>query len=154
MRRPLESLIIMIGLNEASNVFAECLATAFLLFWLGPVGAYIAVPVMFVLVLMIAEITPKTFALGFPAGVAQLTARPLAALTVVVHPVARIFVAREQEAPRPRPVSETEFKALLQPGEVQGQVEPAERELIHKVFDFGDRRVVEVMTPRDRMFCA
>ncbi len=33
--------MVVIGMNEAANVFAECLATTFLLFWLGgEVGAY------------------------------------------------------------------------------------------------------------------
>src|SRR5690242_5300495 len=50
MARPLESLLIIIGLNEASNVFAECLATMFLLRWLGPIGAWVSVPVMLILV--------------------------------------------------------------------------------------------------------
>ena len=69
MRRPLESLIVIIGLNEASNVFAECLATIFSarLAW-RRVGGYVAVPVMFILVLLFCDITPKTFALGFPGG--------------------------------------------------------------------------------------
>src|ERR1039457_209618 len=35
MRRPLESLIVIIGLNEACNIFADCLATIILLVWLG-----------------------------------------------------------------------------------------------------------------------
>jgi putative hemolysin len=152
MRRPLESLVVVIGLNEAANVCAECLGTTLLLLWFGPVGAFIAVPVMFILVLLIADITPKTLALGFPAVVAQLTARPLAAIAVVVHPLTRIFAPSEQEAPRPEAVSESEFKALLSLGERSGQVEPAEREMIHKVFDFGNRRAWEVMTPRDRIF--
>ena len=54
--------------------------------------------------------------------------------------------------PRPEPVSEQEFKALLRVGETYGQVEPQERELIHKIFDFGARRVAEVMTPREKIF--
>lgn len=151
MRRPLESLIVAIGCNEASNVFAECLATVFFLTWLGPIGAYVAVPVMFVLVLLFCDITPKTFALGFPGGVVWLTARPLAALTEIVHPITREFSPYE-ETPRPEPVSETEFKALLRLGENLGEVEPAERAMIHRVFEFGARRVSEVMTPRDRIF--
>jgi putative hemolysin len=56
------------------------------------------------------------------------------------------------EPPRPQPVSEEEFKALLRAGEILGEVEPQERELIYKVFDFGNRRVVEIMTPRDKIF--
>jgi CBS domain containing-hemolysin-like protein len=151
MARPFESLIVIIGFNEAANVFAECLATAFLLMWLGPIGAWVAVPVMFVLVLLFCDITPKTFALGFPAGVARISARPLAALAAFVHPLARLFTPA-MPPPRPEPVSEEEFKALLHVGEEYGQVEPKERELIHKIFDFGSRRVAEVMTPQEKIF--
>jgi len=151
MRRPLESLIVAIGVNEASNVFAECLATIFFLTWLGPLGGYIAVPVMFVLVLLFCDITPKTFALGYPGGIATVTARPLAALTQIVHPIAQYFAPGE-EAPRPEPVSESEFKALLRLGENLGEVEPSERVMIHRVFEFAARRVSEIMTPRDRIF--
>jgi magnesium and cobalt exporter, CNNM family len=150
MARPLESLMMIIGVNEASNVFAECLATAFLILWLGDIGAYVAVPVMLVTVLIFCDITPKTFALGFPGFVAEVTARPLAALAAVVHPLAK-FITPAAPAPRPEPVSEAEFKALLRVSEFQGQVEPQERELIHKVFDFGSRRVAEVMTPREKI---
>jgi putative hemolysin len=152
MRRPLESLIVIVGLNEACNIFADCLATIFLLAWLGDeIGPYVAAPALLVIVLLFCDITPKTFALGFPAAIAWLTARPLAVLVDVVHPLARHFTPLE-EAPRPEPVSEAEFKALLKLGEHQGQVEPAERAMIHRVFDFGTRRASEVMTPRDRIF--
>jgi putative hemolysin len=150
LRHSLESLMVIIGFNETVNVFAECLATAFLLSWLGPPGGWISVPVMFVLVLLVSDITPKTFALGFPGFVAEVTARPLAAVAAVVHPIAK-WVAPATPPPRPEPVSEAEFKALLRVSEFQGEVEPQERELIHKVFDFGSRRVAEVMTPREKI---
>ena len=151
MQRPIEPLIVAIALNEACNVFAECLATIFFLTWLGPPGGYVAVPVMFILVLIFCDITPKTFALGFPGGIATITARPLATLTRIAHPILRPFVAAE-EAPRPEPVSESEFKALLRLGENLGEVEPSERAMIHRVFEFAARRVSDIMTPRDRIF--
>jgi CBS domain containing-hemolysin-like protein len=151
MARPIESLIVIIGLNEISNVFAECLATTFLMMLLGPIGAWVAVPLMLVLVLILCDITPKTFALGFPGGVAQVTARPLAALGDFAHPIARLFTP-VAEPPRPEAVSEEEFKALLRASEVEGEIEPQEREFIHRVFDFGNRRVAEVMTPREKIF--
>ncbi len=48
MRRPLESLIVIIGLNEACNIFADCLATIFMIAWLGAdVGPYVAAPADF-----------------------------------------------------------------------------------------------------------
>jgi CBS domain containing-hemolysin-like protein len=151
MRRPLEALIVAIGLNEASNVFAECLGTIFFLTWLGPLGGYVAVPVMFILVLLFCDITPKTFALGYPGGIAKITARPLAEMVQLVRPITRRFVSTE-EAPRPEPVSEAEFKALLRLGENLGEVEPSERVMINRVFEFAARRVSDIMTPRDRIF--
>ncbi len=151
LQRPLESLVIIIGLNEICNVFAACLFTSFLLFVIEGWGAWIAVPVNFVLILLIVDITPKTFALAYPIGILRLTAGPLAALTRILRPVASLFTPFS-EPPLPQPVSETEFKALLHAGESQGQVEAAERELIHRVFDLGGRRVIEVMTPRDMIF--
>src|SRR5271170_450785 len=108
MARPLESIIVIIGLNEAANVFAECLATTFLLFWLGRLGAYLSVPLMLVTVLIFCDITPKTFALAFPALIAQITARPLAMLARAAHPIAR-WITPARPPPRPEPVSEDEF---------------------------------------------
>src|SRR6266436_7426789 len=103
MARPLESLIVIIGLNEAANVFAECLATTFLLMWLGPIGAVVAVPLMLLLVLLLCDITPKTFALGFPAGVVRITAAPIAAIAALVHPIAK-WITPTAEPPQLEPV--------------------------------------------------
>ena len=137
-------------MNEASNVFAECLGTIFFLTWLGPLGGYVAVPVMFILVLSFCDITPKTFALGYPGGMRYHRAAvvEIGANRPSGH---RRFVTTE-EAPRPEPVSESEFKALLRLGENLGEVEPSERAMINRVFEFAARRVSDIMTPRDRIF--
>jgi magnesium and cobalt exporter, CNNM family len=151
LKQPLEALVVIIGMNEACNVFAECLATALLLTWLGPHGVWIAAPGMLAVVLIFCDITPKTFALGHPSGVARITARPLALAAWLVHPLAQ-WMAPSIQPPRPAALSEDEFKALVRAGEVVGEVEPQERELIYRVFDFGNRRVAEIMTPRDKVF--
>src|SRR6185312_9428057 len=61
MAHPLEALVLIIGVNEACIVFAECFATMLFLQWLGPEGVWWSAPVMFVAVLMFCDITPKTF---------------------------------------------------------------------------------------------
>src|SRR5258708_1654608 len=71
MRRPLESLIAIIGLNEACNIFADCLATIILLAWLGDKwGPIVAAPTMLVVVVLFWGITPKAFAPRGPHAVA------------------------------------------------------------------------------------
>jgi putative hemolysin len=148
--RPLETLITVNGLAEAANVFAETLGTTLLIIILGDLGPYVAVPVMLALVLILCDITPKTFALGYPAGVIAITARPLAAIAGMIHPLARVLVP-SATGPHAESLSETEFKELLKIGEHGGEIEPEERALINRVFEFGARRVAEVMTPRDDM---
>jgi putative hemolysin len=44
--------------------------------------------------------------------------------------------------------NEDDIQALIEVGEAEGIIEEEERELIHSVFEFGDKTVEEVMTPR------
>src|ERR1700756_4175347 len=56
MRRPLESLIVIIGLNEACNILADCLATIFLIAWIGDdVAPYVAAPAMLLIILIFCD---------------------------------------------------------------------------------------------------
>ena len=48
-------------------------------------------------------------------------------------------------------ITEGEFRTLIDIGEAEGEFEPAEAEMLENVFQFGDRQVREVMTPRTEM---
>ena len=125
MRRPLESLIVIIGLNEACNIFADCLATIILLAWLGDKWApIVAAPMMLVVVLLFCDITPKTFALGFPGSGGTDHGAAAGGAHRSRSSVRKTISRRCEEAPRPDPVSEAEFKALLRLGENQGRWNP------------------------------
>ncbi len=50
-------------------------------------------------------------------------------------------------------VLEREYLGLVELGRREGVLESEEHRLIHRVFDFGDRPVARVMTPRVDMFC-
>jgi len=50
-------------------------------------------------------------------------------------------------------VSEEEIRTMISVGHKEGEVEEAEAEMLHKVFDFGDRPVREVMVPRPEVVC-
>jgi CBS domain containing-hemolysin-like protein len=51
-----------------------------------------------------------------------------------------------------RDMSQAEFRNLVDAGSAQGQVNARERRMIHRVFEFADKNVGQIMTPRDRMF--
>jgi putative hemolysin len=54
-------------------------------------------------------------------------------------------------AARPLAAVREEFRTLPCRS-AQGQVDPRERRLIHRVFEFNDKNVGQVMTPRERLF--
>lgn len=158
---------VLIG-NEAFNSFLAVLAlivvehfaaTTDMSVW--AIGA-IALGVTLPLIVLVAEVTSKTLAAKAPLTWARLCVLPLSAFAVVVTPLrlvvsfaAELLLRPLGEAARTRPardLSEQEFKSLVDAGSAQGQVDARERRLIHRVFEFSDKNVGQVMTPRDRMF--
>src|SRR5882757_593182 len=63
--------------NNAVNIAASSLATGVLLAWFGDVGVIYATVVMTVLIVVFAEVLPKTAAFNAPNRVALAVARPV-----------------------------------------------------------------------------
>jgi putative hemolysin len=124
--------------------------------------AGLALAVTLPLVVMFGEVTAKTLAAKAPMVWSRAASLPLAALMVAVAPLRAIVGVLADLVLRPfgasvrtRPVrdlSEQEFRSLVDAGQAQGAVDARERRLIHRVFEFSDKNVGQVMTPRDRIF--
>jgi len=124
--------------------------------------ALVALGVTLPLIVLIAEVTSKTLAAKAPLMWARLAVYPLSGFAVVVTPfrlvvnfLSEVLLRPLGDAARTRPardLSEQEFKSLVDAGSAQGQVDARERRLIHRVFEFSDKNVGQVMTPRERIF--
>ncbi|HVV84568.1 MAG TPA: hemolysin family protein [Kofleriaceae bacterium] len=124
--------------------------------------AFLAAVAVAPLVMLVAEVLPRTLAIKTPIASARLLARPLwffalvlTPVRLVVHWVAEVLAWPLGGSGRPRAaadLSEEEFRTLVDAGSAQGQVDARERRLIHRVFEFGDKNVGQVMTPRDKVF--
>src|SRR5437667_9614944 len=73
--------------NNAVNIAASALATSVLLVWFGEVGVIYATVVMTIVVVVFAEVLPKTAAFNAPDRVALMVARPMALVVRVLAPV-------------------------------------------------------------------
>jgi CBS domain containing-hemolysin-like protein len=156
---------VLIG-NEAFNSFLAVLALIVVGHFVDVTSLWavagIALAVSLPLIVLVAEVTSKTLAAKAPLTWARICVLPLAVFAVVVTPLrlvvnflAEILLRPLGEAARTRPardLSEQEFKSLVDAGSAQGQVDARERRLIHRVFEFSDKNVGQVMTPRDRIF--
>jgi len=156
---------IFIG-NELVNIAASTLMAALcdaFAHRLGPVAVVlistaISVPV----ILLFGEITPKNVALQLGDRWATLAARPLAFLATVFAPLRAVIetiadltvklIGRPVEGHATGSVGEDEFRTAVEVAREEGEIDPGERQLIHRVLEFSDRAVTEVMTPGDRIF--
>ena len=107
---------------------------------------------------VIGELVPKGAALGHSEGTALLVSAPVRAFFLLFKPaiwflrVSTDFVLRRFGLEPPgaeRDVhSEAELRMLISRSTQQGQIEEGEREMIDKVFIFGDKDVADVMVAR------
>jgi CBS domain containing-hemolysin-like protein len=124
--------------------------------------ATLALAISLPLIVLVAEVTAKTLAAKAPLAWARVCVFPLIVfawlvtpLRWIVHAASELLLRPLGEVARTRPVrdlSEQEFRSLVDAGSAQGQVDARERRLIHRVFEFSDKNVGQVMTPRDRIF--
>jgi putative hemolysin len=146
---------ILLG-NNFVNTAAAALATALAIKFWPEQGVLIATIVVTVLLLIFCETTPKTIATRHAEGIALFFARPIEALAWLFAPfvvalswIASGFSRMLGGAPVPKSLaSEEEIRTMISMGHKEGTVEEEEAEMLHKVFDFGNRPVMEVMVPR------
>lgn len=109
------------------------------------------------LTLVIGEITPKSIAIVHAERISLLCAWPIHALQTLFKPVVWLVTGMSSVLVRPfggtagfhtSVLSEDELRLLVEQSEEHGVIETEEKEMIHKVFEFGDTIVRKVMTPR------
>src|SRR3984957_17102035 len=79
--------------NNIANIGASALATGIFTAWFGEVGVLYATAVMTVLVVIFAEVLPKTIAINAPDRVALVVARPLKVMVYLLGPLLSVVEA-------------------------------------------------------------
>ena len=146
---------ILLGSNFVS-VAAAALGTMVAVSLWGERGVLIATIAVTILLLIFAETTPKTIATRHAERLSLILARPIEWLSWLLAPfvialswIASGFTKLVGGKPVPRSLaSPEEIRTMISVGHKEGTVEEAEAEMLHKVFEFGDRPVREVMVPR------
>ena len=123
----------------------------------GGYGLLISTVGVTLVIAIFGELAPKVLAARAAERYALIVARPVEALTLVMHPVvaalivvpnlfSRLFFGQRLIASPT--VTEAELRMLIDIGVAEGAVAEREAELLERVFQFRDRRVNEIMVPR------
>ncbi|TMM54456.1 HlyC/CorC family transporter [Sulfitobacter sabulilitoris] len=148
---------VLLG-NNLVNILATSLATALFTQAFGESGVALATLVMTILVLVFAEVLPKTYAITNSETAAALVSRPISLVVLVFSPVVaavrlfvrgvlRLFGVRIDPDSNILAVRE-EIAGALQLGHSEGVVEKEDRDRILGALDLGDRAVEEIMLHR------
>ena len=147
--------------NNAVNIAASSLATGVLLSWFGDVGVVYATVVMTILIVVLAEVLPKTVAFNAPDRVALAVARPidwtvrvltpvLIAVEWVVKHILRLFGMRVGESESILSPHE-ELRGTVDLLHHEGGVERLDRDMLSGLLDLRDLTVSDVMIHRTEM---
>ncbi len=156
IERPERFLSVVLFGNTLVNAAAAALATSLAVYWWGNHGIIIATIALTVILLIFCEVTPKTVAARHSERLSLFLYRPLQIISWIFTPFVFVlswigsgFTRIVGGTPVPRSIiSDEEIRTMISVGRDEGTVEEGEAKLLHKVFDFGDRPVHEVMVPR------
>jgi len=147
--------------NNAVNIAASALATCVLLAWFGNAGVVYATALMTVLVVVFAEVLPKTAAFNAPDRLALAVARPMQWVVKLLGPVLMAIeklvcwilerfgmdVGEEQGVLSAR----EELRGAVDLLHREGDVETLDRDMFGGVLDLRELAVSDVMIHRTNM---
>jgi putative hemolysin len=108
--------------------------------------------------LVLGELVPKRLGMANPEAISKFMATPMNLLSKITAPfiwllgfssdlIIRLLNIKQSE----NAVTEEEIKSLIQEGTTGGVFEEIEQEIVHNVFQLGDRRVTSLMTNRQEI---
>ena len=144
---------ILVGNNFVNILMASVATLIFVRRFGESAGSAIATIFTTIIVLIFGDITPKTLATKLPIAFLSRTTFLVEILSKIFAPftegitklIMRFAKTSEDEDAE---VTEADIQALTALGEIEGQILPAEREIINALLDFSDRPIKEIMTPR------
>ncbi|MEM9197572.1 MAG: HlyC/CorC family transporter, partial [Pseudomonadota bacterium] len=151
---------VLLG-NNLVNILAAALATSLFTALFGDGGVALATLVMTALVLIFAEVLPKTYAITYSETAAQRVAPTIrivvrvlspvvAGVRVLVQAVLRLFGVRTDAGVSI--LAREEIAGAIALHHSEGAVEKADRDRLLGALDLADRTVEEVMSHRRHIF--
>lgn len=143
-------------------IFATSLGTALAVKRFGPTGIAWATLGMTLFIVILGEITPKTFAASKAEKIALLVARPIEFIIKITTPIifilisiSKFFVWLLGGEPKLKPyyLTEDEIKTAIDLVSREGSLPAGKRDMLHGVFTFADTAAYEIMTPRVEVIC-
>lgn len=122
----------------------------------GAAAVGLSAAMMSAIVILFARLIPKSFGSRRADSFALMVSYPILGIMKLLSPLARVLAGAADMIAGPAGratsctavVTEEDIKAMINLGEEGGALKEEEKELLHKVFEFGDTVASETMRPR------
>jgi CBS domain containing-hemolysin-like protein len=145
---------ILIG-NNLVNIGATSLATAIAMDYFQSNAVGISTGIMTLIILVVGEIFPKSFATRNNILVSRIVIFPLFWMSKFFYPLILVlnFIPKLLRSVDGAPaVTEDELMTMVEVVEEEGEIKEEEKEFISNIFEFDDTSASEIMTPRADMY--
>jgi putative hemolysin len=161
LNQPRQLIITILLGNEFVNIAISSISAGIIITIFGQEALWINIALVLPVLLLFGEITPKTYAIYNNEKFSSFAVTPLTFFEKWIAPlrwlirkisdkIANIFV--KESSRKGSILTEDVVKTIIEEGEKEGVLDTQEKERIYKIFDFGDTKVNEVMTPRSNLF--
>ena len=153
---------LLTGMYSGDNITADFELFISNIAILKPYSHTLAVGTVLVFItylsLVLGELVPKRIGMANPEAISKFMARPMNLLSKATAPfigllgfssdmIIKLLNIKQGE----NAVTEEEIKSLIQEGTSGGVFEEIEQEIVHNVFQLGDRKVTSLMTNRQEI---
>jgi len=161
LSRPRKLIVTILIGNDMVNIAASVIAASLFVSFNKDHGEWITLAVMTPVTLIFAEVIPKTLGLTYNERIAPFISLPLYFFSKLIFPLRFILynisillskIAGFEKRHISTAIMEDEFRALVDQSHESGEINRAERDLIHNVFEFSDTQAFEIMTPLNEIF--
>ena len=160
MERPDRLISALLLGNNLVNILASALATSLFLRLFPENGVAFATITMTLLVLIFAEVLPKTYSLRYPDRVALALSRPLSVIIFFLAPIAvgisrlvtviiALITGNNQDSQGPE--AHEELRGAIDLHHEQGGFVKQDRDMLGGVLDLKDLELSDIMVHRTKM---
>ncbi|MEI6831417.1 MAG: hemolysin family protein [Candidatus Omnitrophota bacterium] len=151
---------ILIG-NNIVNIAISSIVTGIFVQAYGYRWGVVASTFVTTMVLLIfCEVTPKILAAKHAEKVALITAPAMEIIIIILKPLIAFFIGISNfilkifgvgPAKRSPLITEEELRTMIEMGKEEGVLSEEERKMLHRIFEFGDTKLNDVMVIKDKI---
>jgi len=137
------------------NLTAASMSAAFFIRQFGDIGATLSAVVITVVVLVAAEVTPKSLAKESPEKIAIFSSPILRFMILLLTPFnflfskwKRLLNSITKTSAEDRVITDEELMSMVDEMELDGEIDEEDRQLIHNAIEFKDVKAEDILTPR------